>query len=392
MPTHYHPVSRIKNLAPSVTLALDAKVKNMIAEGTDIVNLTVGEPNFDTPEYIKNAAIEALHKGYTHYTATAGIAQLREAVAQKFFQDNDIEYTSSEVIVGVGSKQLLFHAFMSLLEKGDEVLVPVPTWGSYMEQIKLAEGIPVLIPLQSPFKLTCADIEAFITSKTKVLLLNSPSNPTGAIIEKKELEKIAQLAIEKKLWIVSDEIYEKLIYEQEHISIASLSTEIKDRTITINGFSKAYAMTGWRIGYAGGPLPVIKAMEALQSQTTSNTCSITQYAAWGALKGNQRDVQKMKVGFEQQRNVANKLLSKIPQVTYSQPEGAFYFFINIQKLLNSSMTSAEWCELLLEKATVALVPGEAFYFPGYVRLSFANSVENLERGILRIQQFIEGTL
>lgn len=381
--------TRMQTLSPSATLAVDAVVKKLQREGTKVLNLSLGEPDFKTPENIQHAAVTAMREGYTHYTQTAGIPELRTAIAEKFKRENGIIYDPSEIVVGVGSKQLLYHACMALCGKGDEVLVPTPTWSTYVEQIKLAEATPVHVRLQSPFTLTARDIEKHISPRTKAVLLNSPSNPTGAMIGKEELQKIGDLAVKYNFWIIADEIYEKLLYSGVHVSIASLGDAIRVRTITINGFSKSYAMTGWRIGYAGGPKEVITAMVNLQSQTTSNTSSIAQYAGIEALKGSQESIKKMANAFSKRREFLLNEFSRIPKLKIVEPEGAFYLFINIEASLNKGMkTSADWCTQLLEKEQVALVPGEAFLYPGWVRMSFATSMEVLEEATKRIKKFV----
>lgn len=372
---------RIRALSPSPTLAFDKQAKELQQKGHPVINLTLGEPDFTTPQHICNAAIEALQKGETHYTLTAGILPLREKIAGKFLKENKINYSASEIVVGVGSKQLLYNAFQVLLDENDEVLIPTPTWSTYVEQVKLAEAKPVLVPLKEPFKLKAADLEPYLSPKTKIILLNSPSNPTGAMIEQDELIKIAQLAIDKGIYIISDEIYEKLTWGNEHVSIASLNEDIRKLTITINGFSKSYAMTGWRIGYAGGPQKIITAMSNLQSQTTSNTSSIGQFAAVAALTGTQQPLERMKNEFSKRRSFVIHELEKT-RLAFTEPEGAFYFFIK------TPTNSKDWCNTLLQEQFVAVVPGEAFCTPGYFRMSYASSMENLEEGLRRIKQFI----
>jgi len=384
---------RLQQLQPSPTLSLDSKVKQLQSQGQQIINLGLGEPDFTTPPHICKAAITAIHEGFTHYTITAGILPLREAICKKLDEDNAIHYVPSEVVVGVGTKQLLYHAFQALCNGGDEVIVPLPTWSTYIEQIKLSGATPVLIPLKPPFKVTVEDIAKKITKKTKVLLLNSPGNPTGAMIDKKQLMAIAQLAIDKGIYVVSDEIYEKITYGKKHVSIASLGKKIKELTITINGFSKSYAMTGWRIGYAAGPQEVIQAMISLQTQTTSGTSSISQKAGVTALISSQRSIETMKNEFEKRRDYLVTHLSQIPELSFNSPEGAFYLFINIHKLLKGRFTSSqEWCQKLLEEEQVSVVPGEAFLYPGYFRLSFATSLKNLQNGVKKITNFINRPL
>ena len=381
-------VHRARLLSPSATLEVDALAKQYEEQGNPVINLTIGEPDFATPEHIGEAAYKGIKDGFTHYTATAGILPLRKGIAEKLKKDNNVSYDPSEIIVGVGTKQILYNAFQVLVEEGMEVVIPTPTWSTYVEQVKLALGKPVLVPLKPPFKLKAQDIEPYINEKTKVIIINSPSNPTGAVIEKEELVKIAKIAVEKNIYIVSDEIYEKLIYEGTHYSIASLGNGIKDHTITINGFSKSYAMTGWRIGYAAGPKEIIKAMTSFQGQTTSNTSSIAQIAGIAALEGTQEPLAMMKEEFEKRRNYLCGEFSKIDSVSFIPPSGAFYTFVGIQKLLKPGETATDWCNKLLNEKFVAVVPGEAFCTPKYFRLSFASSMDNLKVGVRRIKEFI----
>jgi aspartate aminotransferase len=381
--------ARLRHLSPSPTLSLDAKVKELQKNGLPIINLGLGEPDFTTPQHILKAAQKAMEKGYTHYTATPGIIELRKALADSVNKRTGAEYTATQVVVGVGSKQLLYNTFQVLLNPGEQVIVPTPTWATYIEQIKLAEGVPVLVPLTSPFKLKCSDILPFITKKTKIILLNSPSNPTGAIIEKKELKKIAELALSKNIWIVSDEIYEQLAYEKESTSIAALGKKVRSQSIVINGFSKAYAMTGWRIGYALAPQEIATALADLQTQTTSNTSSIGQYAALAALSGSQKPVLAMKKEFKKRRDFVYDQLSKHTHLEITQPEGAFYFFVSLQKYLKKGQTSQQWCQQFLNDGQVAVVPGEAFLCPGFFRLSYAASQSQLEKATKKIISFLE---
>jgi aspartate aminotransferase len=375
---------RIRALSPSPTLAFDKKAKELKEQGFPVVNLTLGEPDFPTPSHICDAATKAMNEGQTHYTLTSGILPLREEIAAKLKKENEVTYDPSEIVVGVGSKQLLYNAFQVLLNKGDEVLIPTPTWSTYVEQVKLAEGKPILIPLAAPFKLKTADLIPHITTKTKMIVLNSPSNPTGAMIEREELVRIANLAVKHQIYVVSDEIYEKLTWGPRHISIASLNDEIRQYTITINGFSKSYAMTGWRIGYAGGPAEIITAMSNLQSQTTSNTSSISQAGALAALTGTQQPLEIMKNEFAKRRAYVLEELKKIPSFEVTAPEGAFYFYVQLKE-----GNAEKWCKELLEKEYVAVVPGEAFCAESSFRMSYASSMENLKEGIERIKKFIE---
>lgn len=381
---------RILKLQPSPTLTLDGKVKQLQIQGIPIINLSLGEPDFKTPENISNAAIEAINEGFTHYTPAAGILELREAISKKLEKENAVYYQPSEIIVGVGTKQLLYTIFQALCQKGDEVILTTPTWVTYVEQIKLSDAKPILIPLKSPFKLTAKILEKYITSKTKAILINSPANPTGATIDDQELKRIANLAIKHNIFVISDEIYEKILYKGKHVSIASFGEEIKKLTITINGFSKAYAMTGWRIGYGVGPTEIIMAMVSFCGQTTSGTSSISQKAAIEALKGSQSSVKNMAFQFKKRKEFICKEFEKIKGISFAQPEGAFYLFVDISKLLGRKYkSSADWSEGLLEQAKVAVIPGEAFYAPNFIRISFAASMENLKQGCKQIKEFIQ---
>ena len=379
---------RLLQLKPSPTLELDSQVKKMQADGVSVINLTLGEPDFQTPKYIQNAAIQALRSGFTHYVPSAGIMELRAAIADKLHKENNIKYQPKEIIVGVGTKQILYSIFQTLCQKGDEVIVPTPTWLTYIEQIKLSEGKPVFVKLDSPFKLKAKDIQKHLTSKTKIILLNSPANPTGAVIGKEELEKIAELAVKHHIFVVSDEIYEKIIYERKHCSIASFGENIKQITITVNGFSKAYAMTGWRIGYAAGPIEIINKMIDYCGQTTFGTNSFGQKAAVIALQGKQTSILKMVDEFTKRRNVVFNKLNKIKNISLQKPEGAFYFFINVKSQLGEKYkTSSDWAKGLLNEFHVGVVPGEAFLAPGFIRVSFAASMDSLERGVSGIEKF-----
>ncbi len=381
---------RILNLEPSPTFAVDALVKELQKKGSSVINLGIGEPDFETPSHIKTAAIKAIRDGFTHYTATSGIPELKEAIVSKFKNDNQIHYQPDQIIVGSGSKPLLYCAFQVLCNPVDEVIVPTPAWSSYVEQIKLAGAKPILLPLNPPFTLTADHLKKVITKRTKIILLNSPSNPTGAILEKKELEKIAQLVVQKKLWVVTDEMYEKIVFKGLHISIASLGKEIAERTITVNGFSKTYAMTGWRVGFAGGPSEVIGAMVNLQGQLTANASSVSQMAALAALNGSQKEAANFAEEFSKRRKLLIDLLSQIPSLMpLTIPSGGFYFFIDIRQVLNKKYpSSALWCQGLLAEKKVAVIPGEAFYAPGFFRLSFVAKRPILEEAVKRIGEFI----
>ena len=390
--SRYSLSSRAKRLAPSQTLALDARVKALQLSGAKVINLGLGEPDFSTPRHIQKAAIAAIEEGFTHYTETAGIVDLRKAIAQKLWRENRIRYRPNEIAVGVGTKQILYHAFQALCNRGDKVLIPTPTWTTYVEQVRLSGATPVFIPLAPPFKLRAADVEKKISRRIKVLLLNSPANPTGAVIEKSELQKIGRLARAKGFFVVSDEIYEKLLYKGRHCSLASFGPDVRAQTLTVNGFSKAYAMTGWRIGYAAGPEWIIRAIVALQSQTTSNAPSVAQKAALDALLGSQEPLCRIFREFKARRKFLVNALSRINGIFLTPPEGAFYCFVDVRRLFHGKLrTSAEWCAQLLREKNVAVVPGEAFLAPGYVRVSFAASLQELRSAVKRISDFAHGS-
>ncbi|MBI4080731.1 MAG: pyridoxal phosphate-dependent aminotransferase [Candidatus Levybacteria bacterium] len=379
---------RADELSLSPTLAFDAKVRMLQKKGKEVLNLTLGEPDFATPEYIQDAAIGAITSGFTHYTLVGGIEELRKAISKKLRKENNIRYDSSEIIVGAGTKFLLYELFQVLLDKGDEVILSLPTWSTYVEQIKLAEGKPVTIKLMPPFQLTAEAVEKKLSKKTKIILLNSPANPTGAIISKKELQNIVRLAKKHKLYIISDEIYEKITYGAKFVSPASLLTSMREHILTVNGFSKAYAMTGWRLGYVAGSQEIIAKMNALQSQTTSNATSISQKAGVTALTGPQQSIKDMVKEFTRRQNYLVKEFLTIPNLSFTPPEGAFYLFVSVERMLGKKFPSSEaWCRRLLEEEGVPVIPGEAFYYPGYFRLSFASSMEILEKATEKIRRF-----
>ncbi|MGL5354738.1 MAG: pyridoxal phosphate-dependent aminotransferase [Clostridium sp.] len=385
------------SINPSITLCITAKAKELRESGIDVVSFGAGEPDFNTPDNIINGAIEAMKNGNTKYTATSGILELRKAICDKFKNENSLEYTPNQIIVSTGAKQCLANAFMAILNPGDEVLIPVPYWVSYPELIKLADGVPVYIESGEDcnYKYTIESLEKAVTSKTKAILLNSPNNPTGTIYNKDELEKIADFAKKYNLIIISDEIYEKLIYDNnKHISIASLSEDAFNRTIVINGMSKSYAMTGWRVGYAAAPVEITKVMISVQSHVTSNANSITQYAALEALTGSQDTIKAMLIEFEKRRNFMIEKLTEMGDLKFIKPNGAFYIMINIEKFLGKELkgkkikNSLDFSELLLEEEKVAVIPGEAFGLDNYIRLSYATSMELIEKGLIRISEFI----
>lgn len=385
---------RVRSLSPSTTMAIEAQAKQMRAEGNDIVSFGLGEPDFDTPESIKEAAIRALRDGFTKYTQAGGIDELKEAVVAKLKRDNGLEYSREEVVISCGSKHSLYNLAMVLFERGDEVIIPSPYWVTYPEQVKLCEATPVILPLQEEegFKLRREDLERVVTRRTKALILNSPSNPTGVVLERDDLKAIADLVVERGFYVISDEAYEALIYEgKTHVSIASLGEAIKRWTILINSLSKAYAMTGWRIGYAVGPREIIKAIVDLQSQTTSNPTSIAQKAAIAALLGSQESIKQMREEFDRRRRFIVERLKAIPSIRCVEPLGAFYVFPNISAYFGRRFRgrvvhgSTDLAAYLLEEAKVAVVPGLDFGSDDHVRLSYAVSIEQIAKGLDRME-------
>ncbi len=384
--------SRAKEIKPSPTLAIDSKAKAMKAQGIDVISFGVGEPDFDTPENIKEAAIKAIRDGFTKYTPVGGTDKLKDAIIGKLEKDNGLKYERAEILVSCGAKHSLYNTMQALLDPGDEVLIPAPYWVSYPEQATLAGAKPVFIKTLEAdrFLLDPAAFEKGITGKTKALILNSPSNPTGFSYGREALARIAQIAVERGIYVISDEIYEKLLYDgAEHVSIASLGEEIKKRTIVINGVSKAYSMTGWRIGYAAGPAPLIKAMTSMQSQSTSNPTSIAQAAAIEALNGPQDSVKAMAAQFDKRRRFIVDGLNAIPGIKCVPPTGAFYAFPNTSALYGRSpeiSSSSKLAMYLLEKANVAVVPGDAFGDDDFIRLSYATGIGEIEKGLERIKK------
>ena len=385
------------NISPSITLEITAKANELKSQGIDVVSFGAGEPDFNTPENIIEAAIKAMKDGKTKYTPAGGILQLKETICNKFKNDNNLEYKPSPIIVSTGAKQSLANTFMAILNPGDEVLIPVPYWVSYPELVKLADGVPVFVNTDEKdnYKYTIESLNSALTSKTKAILLNSPNNPTGTIYNKEELVEIAEFAKENDLIIISDEIYEKLIYDgNEHISIASLSQDAYERTIVINGVSKTYAMTGWRLGYAAASEQIVKHMTSIQSHMTSNVNTITQYAAIEALNGPVEDLNNMVKEFESRRNFMIEKLNSIDGISIIKPNGAFYIMVNISEYLNTSLNgtnisnSLDFAKVLLEEEKVAVIPGSGFGLDNYVRLSYATSKEIIGKGIERISSFL----
>ncbi|MGD6815794.1 pyridoxal phosphate-dependent aminotransferase [Metabacillus sp. 84] len=385
---------RAASLTPSSTLAITAKAKELKASGHDVIGLGAGEPDFNTPEAIIKAAAASMEEGYTKYTPSGGLKELKEAIIAKLQADQNLSYTPGEVIVCTGAKHALYTLFQVLLNEGDEVIVPSPYWVSYPEQVKLAGGVPLIIhgTEENEFKVTPEQIERAATPKTKALILNSPSNPTGMIYSKEELEAIGEICGKLNLLIVSDEIYEKLIYgEARHVSIAQLSQPLKERTVIINGVSKSHSMTGWRIGYAAGPKAVIEAMTNLASHSTSNPAAMAQYGAIEAYRGSQAPVEEMRNAFSSRLDETYKQLTGIPGFTCIKPQGAFYLFANASEA--AKMTGHDsvdaFVEALLEEEKVALVPGSGFGSPEHVRLSYATSQELLSKAMHRIKRYVE---
>ena len=387
---------KAKQIAPSLTLAITAKAKQMSSEGIDIVSFGAGEPDFDTPKYIQEAGIRAIENGFTRYTPASGINELKKAIINKFKIDNDLTYSLDQIIVSTGAKQCLADVFEAILNPGDEVLVPTPYWVSYPELIKLSYGVPVFVSADegNNFKYTLDALEKSMTSKTKAIIINSPNNPTGVVYDKTELLMIAEFCKKHDLIIISDEIYEKLIYgNNSHVSIASLSDDAYNRTIVINGVSKSYAMTGWRIGYAAGPVEVIKLMSSIQSHTTSNPTSIAQYAALEALNGPQDELHKMVKQFESRKDYMISRINSIDSLSCMCADGAFYIMMNVSRLYGKTIegktptNSLEFSSLLLDMEKVAVIPGIAFGVDDYVRLSYATSMAKITEGLNRIDRF-----
>ena len=378
---------RAVQLTPSLTLSIDSKAKAMKAEGIDVCGFGAGEPDFDTPEHIKAAAIEALQAGFTKYTPSAGIPELRQAIAEKLASDNGLTYRASQIVVNNGAKHSCYNAILATCQPGDEVVIPSPYWVSYPEMVKLAGAEPVIVPTmeRNSWKMRAEDFENAMTPRTKMLILNTPCNPTGSVYTREELQGIVDVAAEEDIYILSDEIYEKLVYDDaQHVSVASLSKQAYDLTITVNGFSKSYAMTGWRLGYLAAPDAVAKAVDSIQSHSTSHPASFAQRAAVAALKGDQQAVSDMREEFEMRRNYMIDRLAKIPNITAVKPLGAFYVLVNVSQL---GLTSQNFADRLLSKANVAVVPGAAFGDDRTIRLSYATSIDVIKKGLDRFQDF-----
>jgi aspartate aminotransferase len=379
---------RLQNLKPSQTLAITAKAKKLKSEGRDIVNFAAGEPDFDTPNFIKDAAIESIRTGFTKYTPTTGIPELKSLISKKFKKDNSLDYIPQQIVVSCGAKHSLFNALLVLVDRGDEVLIPHPYWISYPEMVNICEGTPRFIKTlpQNNFKITIQDLKRHIGSKTKAIILNSPANPTGCVYSWSELKEIADICVKKKIFVISDEIYEKIIYDNhKHISIASLGKDIYELAITVNGLSKSFSMTGWRIGYLGAPQDIVDAVSKLQDHSTSNPASISQKAAVAALNVPDDFSKSMCQEFQKRRDYMAKRLRQSKKIDFVLPCGAFYIFCDISK---TKIDSTEFADRLLAEALVAVIPGGGFGRDDYVRLSFAVNLEEISKGMDRVGDWL----
>ncbi len=379
---------RAASLAPSLTLAIDAKAKQMKAEGQDVVGFGAGEPDFDTPQHIKDAATKAIADGFTKYTPSSGIPELRQAIADKFHRENGLAYKPSQIIVSCGGKHSCYNVILATCQEGDEVIIPAPYWLSYPEMVKLASATPVIIETsdQTEFKVTPAQLRAAITPRTRLFILNSPSNPTGSVYTPEETKALGDICVEKGVLIMSDEIYEHLLYDGAQVkSVASFSPAHHEHTIIVHGFAKAWSMTGWRLGFLAAPEPIAKAIDAVQSHSTSNPTSFAQKGAVAALTGPQDHLPKWLVEFDKRRRYAHQKLNSIPGVSCVNARGAFYLFPNIS---GTGLKSAAFCARLLEQEKVAAVPGLAFGADDYLRISYATSLANLEKGLDRMERFV----
>lgn len=384
---------RVQAIDPYIGAELRDKIEELRRAGKDIIALNIGEPNFQTPKHISDAAIKAIEAGFTKYTPVQGIYDLRQAIGEKLSRENGLSYPPDEITCTTGAKQAIINALMTLCDEGDEVLIPVPCWGSYPEMVKLAGGVPVYVPTEAKedYNLSAKHLEDKITCRTKALLLTNPNNPTGAVYSKDTLEAVGALAVKHNFYIISDEIYEHLTYEGTFISIASIHEDIRSRTITINGLSKAFAMTGWRVGYAAGPKPIIKAMNIISSYTTSNLNSISQIAAIEALNGPKEDILAMKQAFDENRKYLHERLNTINGLSSTRAKGAFYMLVDVSYYFGKKIgervirTPGELAAYLLEHSQVVVTPGEAFHAPNHIRISYANSLEQIRLAMDRIE-------
>jgi len=378
---------RATTLTPSLTLAIDAKAKKMQADGIDVCGFGAGEPDFDTPQHIKDAAAKALADGFTKYTPSSGIPELRAAIAEKLKNDNGLDYKPSQIIVNCGAKHSCYNAILATCQAGDEVIIPAPYWLSYPEMVKLADATPVIVQTSEAngFKITPDEFHEAMTPATKLIIINSPGNPTGSVYAREELQALSEVALEEEILILSDEVYEKITYDNtQHVSFASLGNEVYDLTMTVNGFSKTYAMTGWRLGYIAAPEPIAAAIDSIQSHSTSNPTSFAQKGALAGLKGDQSFIDDMVKAFAERRAYMYDKLTSIPGVTCVKPMGAFYMLPNISSF---GLNSTNFCTKLLEQQKVAAVPGIAFGADACMRLSYACSMENIQKGLDRVAAF-----
>lgn len=379
---------RLKKVNPSSTLAITSKAKKLKSEGRDIVNLAAGEPDFDTPDFIKEAAIEAIKSGFTKYTPSTGFLELKQAICEKFKKDNSLIYDPDQVVVSCGAKHSIFNSVFVLVDPEDEILIPSPYWVSYPEMVTLAGGTPRFIKTlpENGFKLTVEELEKHISSKTKALILNSPANPTGCLYTRQELEEIARACVRAKIFVISDEIYEKLVYDNaEFVSIAGLNDDIHSLTVTVNGVSKSFSMTGWRIGYLAGPSDIVGAIRKLQDHSTSNPCSISQKAALAALKAPDSFFKGIVEQFQQRRDFVVSRIRSMPKLNCVVPEGTFYVFCGVSK---TGLDSLVFAERLLNETGVSLIPGRGFGEDGYIRISFATSMQQLQKGMDKLENWI----
>lgn len=384
--------ARLSQVPPSITLAITAKAKALRAEGIDICSFSAGEPDFDTPEHIRTAAKQALDSGKTKYGPAAGEPKLRSAIAQKLARENGLNYGPENVMVSNGGKHSLFNLMMTLIDPGSEVIIPSPYWLSYPEMVRLAGGHPVIVQTtaETAYKITPEQLRKAITPNTRLFVLNSPSNPTGMVYTPAEIRALAEVIVEHDILVVSDEIYEKIIYDgAEHLSIGSIGPEIFARTIISSGFAKAYSMTGWRLGYLAGPLEIIKAASKVQGHSTSNVCTFAQYGGIAALESSQECVEIMRQAFAERREVIFGLLNSIPGISCTKPNGAFYMFINISK---TGLNSMQFCDALLEEQKVAAIPGIAFGADDHIRLSYATDMDTIKKGMERLDQFVRSRI
>lgn len=380
---------RLRKINPSSTLAITSKAKKLKSEGHDVVSFAAGEPDFDTPDFIKEAARQAISSGFTKYTPTTGTLELKKSICDKFNRDNSLTYQPNQIVVSCGAKHSIFNTLFALINPGDEVLIPLPYWVSYPEMVNLCEGVPSFIKTaqNNNFKIKVADLEKKINKKTKLLILNSPANPTGCVYDKSELKDIADICVKNNILVVSDEIYEKIIFDgRKHTSIASFGKDIYDLTVTVNGLSKSFSMTGWRIGYLGAPPDITEAISRIQDHSTSNPTSISQKAAVAALNASDEFSKKLCEEFQRRRDYLVSRIKKIKEISYVLPQGAFYMFCDISKLNLSSLTFAQ---RLLDEVYVAVIPGDGFGMDNQVRISFATSIEQLEKGMDRIEEWIK---